>query len=52
MDMNRGVIQPAGTKGGHIHRLADLTDVVLTDPQPGDVLMFDGSVWRNVKPVK
>lgn len=53
VDMNRGRIQSAGTKGGHVHRLEDLANVQITNPQPGDVLVLgaDG-VWRNQRPVK
>jgi hypothetical protein len=28
----------------------ELDNVILTDPQPGDVLTFDGSVWVNQQP--
>lgn len=51
VDMNRGLIQAAGATGGHVHRLGDLTDVEITDPAEGDILVFckDG-IWRNVSP--
>jgi hypothetical protein len=30
--------------------IAEADDVIVTNPQPGDVLTFDGTVWRNVQP--
>lgn len=30
--------------------LADDESVVITDPQVGDILQYDGTVWRNVSP--
>jgi hypothetical protein len=34
----------------HTGRLADLNDVVITNPQAGDVLTFNGTVWVNTAP--
>jgi hypothetical protein len=47
MEMNRGRIGVSSSTG-HVHSLDDLADVEITDPQPGDVLVFgsDG-IWRN-----
>ena len=45
--MNRGRIDPSGTKSGHVHRLIDAADVV-GEPRQGDVLVFLDGVWKPV----
>lgn len=51
MDMNRGLIQASGATGGHVHRLDDLADVVIVDPQAGDTLVLSADgIWRNKHP--
>jgi len=49
--MNRGVIGANGSSTGHVHRLADLTDVDIDlPPEEGSVLMYVDGRWVAVKP--
>ena len=44
---NDGVLTISSTGGGGATTLASLTDVNLTSPTVGDVLLYDGSFWYN-----
>lgn len=51
------VVSPSNGNSGIIYahvqngyELDELHNVLITDPQPGDVLKFDGTVWRNQQP--
>lgn len=41
-------LNPAGGGGGGVTALTDLTDVQITDLQPGQILKYSNGKWRNV----